>query len=228
MTESGTGTPRPFLRRGRDGRPDLEPGRRLFIAVPVAATVSEMVEDLVGRIRVAEGEGGPGDGSPGPGRQPHRVRWVNLHDLHLTIRFLGPTLDDRIEALHDVVEGAAAGIPAFSLGVGGAGAFPNLDRPRALWMGVADPGGQLHALAAATNRELEAAGWSGDDRPYNPHLTLARSDGVRSAPRVGRRLVEAASAIEVWFEVDRLVLFESHTGGGPARYVPLHEARLRG
>ena len=85
----------------------------------------------------------------------------------------------------------------------------------------------LQALAAATSDVLAEAGWARDDRPFNPHLTLARTDGVRGAARVGRRLVQAAHGVEEWFEVDRLVLFESRTGDGPARYVPLHEAPLR-
>ncbi len=214
---------RPFVRRGHDGRPDLEPGRRLFIAVPVPGRINDLVEGIVLRIREDEGEL-----AAGGGRLPNRVRWVNLDDLHLTVRFLGPTGEERLAALRTAVTAAASEVAPFEVGIGGAGAFPTIERPRALWLGVLDPAGGMSKLADAVNRSVEAAGWTIDDRPYNPHLTLARSDGVRSGPRVARRLAAAAQDLEAWFGVDRLVLYESHTGGGPARYVPLHEARLGG
>lgn len=227
MTDTNPRASRPFQRRGRDGRPDDIPGRRLFIAVPVADNISVLAESVVARVREAEGESG--GTAAVPARAPHGVRWVRLDDLHLTVRFLGPTPEERLPDLERVVDRAAGAVPPFSLGIGGAGAFPHLVRPRALWLGVRDPSGSMTALAQATNDELVAVGFTRDDRPFNPHLTLARTDGVRSAARVGRRLVEIASHEDVvWFDVDRLVLFESHTGGGPARYVPLHEARLRG
>ena len=174
------------------------------------------------RIREDEGE------LAGGGRLPNRVRWVSLDDLHLTIRFLGPTGEERLEALRGAVTAAGAAAEPFEAGIGGAGAFPSVERPRALWLGVLDPAGGMPRLSAAVGAALAAAGWPIDDRPYTPHLTLARCDGVRSGPRVARRLVAAAQDLEAWFPVDRLVLYESHTGRGPARYEPLHEAPLGG
>jgi 2'-5' RNA ligase len=69
-------------------------------------------------------------------------------------------------------------------------------------------------------------GWPRDERPYRAHLTLARSDGVRAGPAVARHLIEAAEAIRAPFRAESLVLFESITGGGPARYEPVHETRF--
>jgi 2'-5' RNA ligase len=86
----------------------------------------------------------------------------------------------------------------------------------------------MAALAASVNRALVAAGWQPDDRLFTPHLTLARTDGLRSGPLLARRLAAEAEGLEAWFEVDRVVLYESHTGRGPARYEPLHEAPLAG
>ena len=63
-----------------------EPGRRIFVAAPLHADAVEAVAALVDRVRSR--------GVPGGGRD---VRWVRLDGLHLTLRFLGPTLDPRIE-----------------------------------------------------------------------------------------------------------------------------------
>jgi 2'-5' RNA ligase len=194
--------------------PDLAPGRRLFVAVPAPAAIREAVADLVDSVRAAA--------------DPERrdVRWVRLGGLHLTLRFLGPTEDDRMAAVARAVDLAAAAIHPFDVAIGGAGAFPSVMRPRALWLGVTAGAVELDAAARALDDGLAEAGWPRDDRPYRAHLTLARSDGVRAGPAVARRLIEASVSFEATFRAESLVLFESISGGGPARYEPLHEARL--
>lgn len=123
---------------------------------------------------------------------------------------------------------AVAGHGPIDVMVGGAGAFPSPVRPRTLWLGI--PGGapELAALAAQVSAELEPLGWPPDDRPFRPHLTLARADGRREGPLVAAVLAERAAAFRVAFSVRTVVLFESVTGGGPARYVPRHTLALEG
>jgi 2'-5' RNA ligase len=151
---------------------------------------------------------------------------VSLEALHLTLRFLGATPEDRLPSLRAAVDVAATAQRAFRVAIGGGGAFPSVARPRAIWLGVADADHGLAGLAAALDRALVEAGWDPSERPFTPHLTLARTDGVRSGPRTARRLAVEANGLEAWFEVDRVVLYESHTGRGPAQYEPLHEALL--
>jgi len=201
-------------RRPRWPGADL-PGRRLFVAVPLPDTASASVAELVAGVRA--------DGVPGGGRD---VRWVRLDGLHLTLRFLGPTLEDRVEAAAGAVRAAAAASRAFEGSIGGAGAFPSAGRPRALWLGIRDGGERLAALAETVDGALHDAGWEFEAKPFRPHLTLARSDGVPAGAAIGDRLVEAARDLDVPFRADRIGLFESVTGGGPARYEPLAVADL--
>ncbi len=95
-----------------------------------------------------------------------------------------------------------------------------------LWLGLTEGTAQLSTLHAALERALAAAGWHPEERPFRVHLTLARSDGVRAGPRTARLLIEAARNLTIGWVADRVTLFESHTGGGPARYESLVEARL--
>ena len=87
-------------RRPRWPGADL-PGRRLFIAVPLPSEAESEIAALVEQVRA--------DGVPGGGRD---VRWVRLDSLHLTLRFLGPTLEDRIGAAAEATRAAAADGPA--------------------------------------------------------------------------------------------------------------------
>jgi 2'-5' RNA ligase len=86
----------------------------------------------------------------------------------------------------------------------------------------------LGRLAAQVDAALVARGWPAETRPFRAHLTLARSDGVAAGAQIGARLQQAAEALEIGARIDRIGLFESLTGGGPARYVPLEMVGLRG
>jgi len=156
------------------------------------------------------------------------VRWIRLEGLHLTLRFLGATDPARVDEVGAAVARAAGGHRPFEASISGAGAFPSPARPRTLWLGVEAGQADLGDLARLVDGELAGLGWPADDRPFRPHLTLGRADGRREGPMAARLLAERARHVEVRFAVDRVVLFESVTGGGPARYVPLHEARLAG
>jgi RNA 2',3'-cyclic 3'-phosphodiesterase len=184
------------------------------VAVPTPPAVRDAVTDLVEMVRAAAD----------PALRD--VRWVRLDGLHLTLRFLGPTEEDGIPAVAAAVDAVAAATAPFDVVIGEAGAFPSVARPRALWLAVTDGVAELGAAARMLDDRLAEVGWTRDDRPYRAHLTLARSDGVRAGPDVARRLIAAASTFETSFRAESLVLFESISGGGPARYEPVHEVRL--
>jgi 2'-5' RNA ligase len=189
------------------------PGRRLFVAVPLPEDAATAVASVVDDVRAA--------GLP---EVMHDVRWVRLDGLHLTLRFLGPTPDDRIPPTAEAVRLAAADGAPIPVSIGESGAFPQRGRPRTLWVGIVSGGPELDALAARVGERLVQAGWPPDDRPFRAHLTLARSDGLAAGTLVAGRLAGAMRDRRIDFVADRLTLFESVTGGGPARYVPVTSA----
>ena len=112
--------------------------------------------------------------------------------------------------------------------IGGGGAFPSVSRPRVLWLGVTGGAPELAAIAADLETRLTAAGWPPEGRPFEPHLSIARTDGARGGPRAASALVDLARSLEVSWVADRLTLYESHLGGGPARYETRFEVPLSG
>lgn len=219
MTEGG---PPPRGRRPHWRDVAALPGRRLFVAVPLPDDASGEIAALVERLRV-----------PVPASAPRRgadrdVRWVRLDGLHLTLRFLGPTPEDRVAATTAAVGRAAEAAVPFDAVVAGGGAFPSPHRPRTLWLAVTEGAAAFAELARTVDAALVEAGWPSGDRPFRPHVTLARSDGIARGPEVAALLIDEASRLRLPFRVDRIVLFESITGGGPARYAPLETAVLHG
>jgi len=203
---------------GRGGRweaPVDPPGiLRLFFAVPVPAEARQQVGDLIDRVQHDVGDG------------TARIRWVRVDGLHLTLRFLGPTPEDRLEPLEAAADAQARIGAPFGVQLSGGGAFPSVDRPRSLWVGVGDGADRLAKLADELTAAAGDCGLVLDTRPFAAHLTIGRTDGVRLGPVAARALEHAADGLDVRFTADRIVLFRSILGGGPARYEALHEARL--
>lgn len=185
--------------------------RRLFVGVPLPDEAVQAVSELVDGVRAR--------GLPAGMRD---VRWVRLEGLHLTLRFLGPTPERRIGPTLDAVETVArrAGGP-IDIELAGAGGFPSGRRPRTLWIGITKGQEALSMLATATNDALTVAGWEPEIRPFRPHLTIARSDGLEAGVLVADRIATAIGQRRIPVTIDRIGLFESVTGRGAAVYVPL-------
>ena len=84
-------------------------------------------------------------------------------------------------------------MPAFQVALAGAGSFPDRKRPRTLWIGIDEGVESLAALVRNLDAPLEALGWPPEQRPFRPHLTIARTDaahggdGLAVADRAGDR-----------------------------------------
>jgi RNA 2',3'-cyclic 3'-phosphodiesterase len=218
MTEGDAPPPRrPFRGGGRWVAPVDAPGTmRLFFAVPIPEDARARIRLLIEEVQVSVGDGNA------------RIRWVRVDGLHLTLRFLGPTPDDRQPLLEAAADELARGLLPFEVAVGGGGAFPSLAQPRSLWVGVTTGADRLAALADGLTAAAGKCGLNLDTRPFAPHLTVARTDGLRLGPIAAQALAAAAEDVDVRFTVDRAILFRSFLGGGPARYEPLHASPLGG
>jgi len=203
----------PAFRRKEDDPPGTS---RLFVAVPVA----DEIREAVGRL-MEEVAGGPIDT-----RAYGQPRWVSVDGLHITLRFLGATPDDRQPDLARAMERATAGIAPFEISLSGAGAFPHAERPRVLWIGIVEGAGALQDLADRVAGELEPLGWPREDKPFAAHLTLARTDGVPGAAERGARLAEVAADVQLRWQADRVIVYKSLLGHGPAHYQAVAESRL--
>ena len=105
------------------------------------------------------------------------LRWTRPETWHLTLQFLGDWPDSRIQPLEDALKQAEVGGP-FHLVPGTLGAFPDLDRPRVLFLHL-DSDGKTENLAQAV-RQAVAQEWPDgpqDTKAFRAHLTLARVTG---------------------------------------------------
>ena len=103
------------------------------------------------------------------------VRWVAVHNLHLTLQFLGEIEEAQVSALTARLAEVTTHHRPLQLRIEGVGCFPNVSRPNVIWCGVA---GDLQALAHLQSDVVAAVrsvGVQGDDKPFKPHLTIGRT-----------------------------------------------------
>ncbi|MGH8698259.1 MAG: RNA 2',3'-cyclic phosphodiesterase, partial [Burkholderiales bacterium] len=102
------------------------------------------------------------------------LRWVQPEGIHLTLKFLGQTADDRAPELSRALARTAGGARPLAVALDGFGAFPDARRPRVLWAGVAgDPA--LELLQHRLEQEFAPLGYPMEARTFRPHITLART-----------------------------------------------------
>ncbi|HYM23275.1 MAG TPA: RNA 2',3'-cyclic phosphodiesterase, partial [Vicinamibacterales bacterium] len=161
------------------------------------------------------------------------LTWAAPGRMHLTLVFLGEVPDAAAAAIVDVA-GRSIGAEPFDAAFAGIGVFPpdgSRKPPRVLWLGVTAGAEGIAAIRRETAARLTAVGAPIEDRPFNPHLTLAR---WRRSTWSDRRRVEAIAHGDVIarviarIRVDHTTLYQSRLSSAGPSYTALARANLRG
>ena len=140
------------------------------------------------------------------------VKWVNPESIHLTLKFLGNIPFKQVEEIAKAMGEAFRGIPPFHLEISGVGAFPNINRPRVIWVGIIGEIDKLLSLQQNIDSALAPFGFAKEERPFVPHLTLARiREGASTAEKksLGELLISARFEISYSIDVETISLMRS-------------------
>ena len=154
------------------------------------------------------------------------VKWVSGDGIHVTLKFLGDVEDEREGDLVAALRRAAVGARALSLALEGFGAFPDPERPRVVWAGIA-PEPALEILQHRVEQEFAPLGFPTEARAFRPHVTLGRA--ARDArPRDFAGFAEALGGLAFTRTalVGALDLMRSTLQPGGAVYQVRHSERL--
>jgi 2'-5' RNA ligase len=192
---------------------------RTFVALPLSDALHKQLARIQRELRRACPE--------------RSIRWVNPEGIHLTVFFIGDVILERIEPTKAALAAVARNVPAFSYQVRDLGAFPNLGRPRVVWVGVEDTEKRLALVHQAVNEALSKVGFTPETRRFSPHLTLGRVR--RKASRADKRRIGDAVAAAREENVDlgeepaqEIILFRSILKSTGAEYTPLARFPLVG
>ena len=157
-------------------------------------------------------------------------RWEEPENMHLTLNFLGDVQEREVPDICMHVKRAVAGINEFAIEFGGLGAFPRLDRPRVLWLGVGEGREKLLALQAALTKRLDdEMGFPPDRNDYCPHLTLGRANrsSAWTSELMERLQADSEGKPETATSfVDEVIVFSSHMERGRPTYTPMSTIEL--
>lgn len=156
------------------------------------------------------------------------LSWVPPGNIHLTLKFLGEIQPSQTAALGAALHALASQHTAMDVRLGELGAFPSLQRPHVLWVGLQAPA-TLHQIAGQLEQAMQSLGFVPETRPFTPHLTLARTRREAAPGQLaGVQAALAAQAVPVLsISLGELVLFESQLKAGGAVYNPLVRISLR-
>lgn len=137
---------------------------RTFIALELSQSLRDRIDVLQRRLE--------------PEVPPRSVRWVPPRNIHVTLFFIGDMMPSRLPAVRGALNAVAKALPSVTFKVKGLGAFPNVRKPRVVWVGI-EHSRNLVVLHSAVNEAMGNIGFKPETRPFSPHLTIAR---------VGRRV----------------------------------------
>jgi RNA 2',3'-cyclic 3'-phosphodiesterase len=185
---------------------------RLFIALPLPDELKSVVQMQQEQLKMHLRE------------HDKQIRWTTSQQWHLTLNFLGATNIERLPQIQSAMERAAKPVRVFGLETTTLGAFPSLQRPSVLRLGV---GGDVPRLQTLQLRLTEALTGmiEPDDKPFKPHLTLARLKQFGLGKEVRAAFENSATTQHVW-RADTLCLYQSILNPEGTTYTLLHTTHL--
>ena len=188
---------------------------RAFIALDLSSEISQRLDQISSDLKKR--------------MPPNGVRWVPAKNIHLTLKFLGDVSTANLESLQKMIQVESEKVPPFDISVGSVGAFPNVRRPRVVWVGVT----ALQALPALQHNIETSAnrlGYPPEDRPFSPHLTLGRVNRNIS-PADLQYVGQALSGYNIGFigavHLTEVHLYRSDLSPQGAHYTRLYSAPLK-
>jgi RNA 2',3'-cyclic 3'-phosphodiesterase len=182
---------------------------RAFIAVdldaPVIERICATIDDLKARIP--------------------SIRWVPKTNLHLTVKFLGDIDEATINPIRAALREALRLFPPCTINAKGLGVFPDVRRPKILWVGLT--GHELGQLASTVESSLLPLGFAPEKRTFTPHLTIGR---WRQFDRPSRNLAQELEGRKDFAfgacAVEKIILFQSVLKPSGATYNQLAAVQL--
>ena len=148
------------------------------------------------------------------------IRWVNVSNYHVTLRFLGDT--DAVTAGNVSMElyELAKNLRPFSFDIGNLGVFRSINYPRVIYTGIEDSG-NLQEIRHEIDRRLAALLKDEESKKFTPHLTLGRMNKCLDRDKLRQTLNRYRSFHFLKVEVEELIFYESMFNKKGAFYSPL-------
>ena len=183
--------------------------RRIFIAVKINAGGN--LKDLIFSLR-SELEG-------------ENIKWIDPDSIHITLAFLGATEEEKIDAVIRLLGERCPGFGIFEFYLTGVGVFKSVNNPRIIWIGTG-ASDELVRLNEVVNDGLKNIGFTVEDRPFRPHVTIGRVKFLKDPDKMKLLLAKHHDSEIQKITVEEVVLYESILVGPKPVYKPVFTVKL--
>ncbi len=184
---------------------------RSFIAIEIPEDIKQQMAEIQRQLKDVGVEAG----------------WTRPEGIHLTLKFLGEIPESQVPDVIAALTRAAGGLGGFRLQIEHAGTFPNPRNARVVWIGVSGDMEKLSKLHAAVEDSMARLGMERENRPFTPHLTLARIKYIRSKENWLNALEKIKDIKLAGFDVNTVSLMKSELKRSGAVYTEIGKVQLR-
>lgn len=187
---------------------------RTFIAIELSPDLKKRLASLEEQLKSSEAD----------------VKWVKPENIHLTLKFLGEIDEKQLEEVSKIIQEAANKNKSFYIRLASPGAFPKLNTPRVIWVGIDKGDSETKQIAKVLEEEIVKVGIPQESRPFSTHITLGRVRSGKNCEKLVKNLEYLANNSpqdSPEFMVTKITLFQSTlTPSGPV-YEVLKEAHFQ-
>jgi 2'-5' RNA ligase len=182
---------------------------RTFIAVELPEQIKKQIEALQAPLKKTNAF----------------VSWVKPGNIHITLKFLGEVPEGKIDEVFSATELALKGARGFKMNLKGMGAFPDLRRPRVIWVGAEKGGEELSGMADRIAEEMEKIGYPKEKRKFSPHFTVGRLKSLKNIETLVE-LIQSTNFDTEDIQVKEVTVMKSQLHAAGAIYTPLKKIPL--
>jgi RNA 2',3'-cyclic 3'-phosphodiesterase len=182
---------------------------RTFIAVELTEEIRAAAAQVVSRIRQTAPEESGG------------AVWVRSQSMHITLKFIGWAAEGSMAEVKQALKKAARAVAVFDAEFASPGGFPNLNRPRVLWVGLRQGSTEMTRLRDSVESLVAPIGFPTEERPFHAHVTLGRVKDAQSSKPLGAALRSLGDVTLGRMSVGEVTLFQSELKPSGAVYTPL-------
>jgi len=176
---------------------------RAFIAIELPAEIKEYLSRIQNKLKTCQAD----------------MKWVKPQNIHLTLKFLGEINTEQSDQTASILKRAAGSAPPFIISLASIAAFPGINTPRMVWLGIGQGEPQIKKLVQYLEEGLSGAGMPQEEREFSAHITLARNRSCRNQQALADGIAVLNDKLKNEkheFTADKLTLFKSDlTPQGP-------------
>lgn len=159
------------------------------------------------------------------GLSEDKIKWVDLNNTHLTLKFFGETPEEQIDKIAQAMDEAVLDAAAFEIHLKNTGIFGSRYNPRVIWFGI-EPNDQLQNLYSNLKKNLEELGYEYDRQNFVPHLTVGRIRNLKNK-HYFQKVIDKYKNVELQKEqINKLILYESILRPTGPEYIVVEEFKL--